>query len=97
MSFRRFLLGIHMLVVVPKEHCERVVTIIDKYHKCYIIGKIEKDNEFLFKCLASTNTIPPSANWSKINFYASINPSIQLIQPLIVEERRTYVLMLSTL
>lgn len=41
-----FSLGISMLVVVPKEQCERVVEMIEKYHKCHIIGKIEKDDEY---------------------------------------------------
>lgn len=41
-----FSLGINMLIVVPKAQCDKAVKIIEKYHKCYIIGKIEKDNEY---------------------------------------------------
>lgn len=40
-----FSLGIGMLLVVPGEHCDRAVEIIRKYHKCYVVGKIEKDDE----------------------------------------------------
>ncbi len=41
-----FSLGINMLIVVPKAQCDKAVKIIEKYHKCYIIGKIEKDDEY---------------------------------------------------
>lgn len=41
-----FSLGISMLIVVPKAQCDKAVKIIEKYHKCYIIGKIEKDDEY---------------------------------------------------
>ena len=41
-----FSLGINMLVVVPKEQCDKAIKIIEKHHKCYVIGKIEKDNEY---------------------------------------------------
>ncbi len=43
---RDFSLGISMLVVVPKEQYGKALKIIEKYHKCYIIGKIEKDNDY---------------------------------------------------
>lgn len=38
-----FSLGIGMLLVVPKEQCDKVLKLIEKYHKCYCIGKIEKN------------------------------------------------------
>lgn len=41
-----FSLGISMLLVVPKEQCDRIIKIIEKYHKCYRIGKIEEDKEY---------------------------------------------------
>lgn len=40
-----FSLGIGMLLAVTKTECDKVVSIIEKYHKCYIMGTIEKDDE----------------------------------------------------
>lgn len=40
-----FALGIGMVAAVPKEQCDRAVQIIEKYHKCYVMGTIEKDDE----------------------------------------------------
>ncbi len=40
-----FSLGIGMIVAVPKEECGKALEIIQKYHPCYIIGSIEKDDE----------------------------------------------------
>ncbi len=39
-----FSLGISMLLAVPKKQCAKAISIIEKYHNCYIIGKIEKNN-----------------------------------------------------
>ncbi len=41
-----FSLGIGMLLIVPKAQCDRVMKIIEKYHMCYYLGKIEKDDEY---------------------------------------------------
>lgn len=41
-----FSLGINMLLAVPKEQCDRVIKIIENYHQCYVIGRIEKDDEY---------------------------------------------------
>ena len=41
-----FSLGISMLLVIPKEQCDKAVNIIGKYHKCYVMGKIKKDYEY---------------------------------------------------
>ena len=41
-----FSLGISMLLVVPKEQCDKAVNIIGQYHKCYVMGKIKKDYEY---------------------------------------------------
>lgn len=41
-----FSLGINMLLAVPKARCDRVVKIIEKYHKCYVLGTIEKSDEY---------------------------------------------------
>lgn len=41
-----FSLGIGTLLAVPKEGCERAMKLIEKYHKCYYLGKIEKDDEY---------------------------------------------------
>lgn len=41
-----FSLGISMLLVVPKEQCDRALKIIKKHHKCYVIGKIEKNDKY---------------------------------------------------
>ncbi len=40
-----FSLGIGMMIVVSEEQCEKVIKIIEKYYKCYVIGKIKKDDE----------------------------------------------------
>ncbi|MDE7273266.1 MAG: helix-turn-helix domain-containing protein [Lachnospiraceae bacterium] len=40
-----FSLGVGMLLAVPKEQCDRAVKVIEKYHPCYCVGKIEKDTE----------------------------------------------------
>lgn len=42
---RDFSLGIGMLLAVPKAQCDRAVKIIEKYHQCYIVGTIERDDE----------------------------------------------------
>ena len=44
---RNFSLGIGMLVVVPKEHCDRAVKLIEPYHSCSVIGRIEEDKEYM--------------------------------------------------
>ena len=41
-----FSLGINMLLVVPESQCDRAVKIIENYHQCYVVGKIEKDDEY---------------------------------------------------
>lgn len=38
----RFAFGIGMIVIVPKAHAEQALSIIQSYHDCYIIGKIER-------------------------------------------------------
>ena len=38
--------GMTQKVVVPKIHCEKAIKIIEKYHKCYIMGKIKKDDAY---------------------------------------------------
>ena len=38
--------GISMLLVVAREECDKVINIIGKYHKCYIMGNIKKDSEY---------------------------------------------------
>lgn len=40
-----FSLGIGMLLAVPKAQYSQAVKIIEKYHKCYCMGTIEKDDE----------------------------------------------------
>ncbi len=40
-----FALGIGMMLVIPKAQYERAVEIIEKYHKCYLMGKIERNDE----------------------------------------------------
>ncbi|MDE7324174.1 MAG: helix-turn-helix domain-containing protein [Lachnospiraceae bacterium] len=40
-----FSLGIGMLLAVPREQCDRAVKIIEQYHSCECIGRIEKDGE----------------------------------------------------
>lgn len=39
-----FSLGISMVVAVPKAHSARALEIIRKYHNCYVLGKIEKND-----------------------------------------------------
>ena len=38
--------GISMLLIVPESQCEKAVTVIEAFHKCYVMGKIEKDDEY---------------------------------------------------
>ncbi len=40
-----FSLGIGMLLAVPGEHCDEAVKIIEKYHQCWRVGTIKKDEE----------------------------------------------------
>ena len=40
-----FSLGISTLLAVPKEHCGAAVKVIEKYHRCYVIGRVERDEE----------------------------------------------------
>ncbi len=40
-----FSLGIGMLLAVPQEQCDKALRLIEKYHKCYCLGRIEKDEE----------------------------------------------------
>lgn len=40
-----FSFGIGMLLAVPEQQCEKAMKIIEKHHKCYILGKIAKDDE----------------------------------------------------
>jgi phosphoribosylformylglycinamidine cyclo-ligase len=40
-----FSLGISMLLVIPKGEWGRVIKIIEKYHKCYRMGTIQRDDE----------------------------------------------------
>ena len=40
-----FSLGISTLLAVPKEHCGAAVKGIEKYHRCYVIGRVERDEE----------------------------------------------------
>lgn len=41
-----FSLGIGMVLAVPKEQCEASIKIIEKFHKCYVIGRIERNDEY---------------------------------------------------
>ena len=41
-----FSLGINMLLAVPQSQCDKAVKIIENYQQCYVVGKIEKDNEY---------------------------------------------------
>lgn len=41
-----FSLGIHMLLIIPETKYNRAVEIIQKYHKCYTIGTIERDTKY---------------------------------------------------
>lgn len=41
-----FSLGIGMLLMVPREQCSRAMKIIEKYHECYVIGEIRKNDEY---------------------------------------------------
>ena len=43
---RNFSLGIGMLIVVAKDQSTRAVEIIEQYHQCSIIGRIEKNTEY---------------------------------------------------
>lgn len=40
-----FSFGIGMLLAIPEAQRDRAVKIIEQYHKCYILGKIERDDE----------------------------------------------------
>lgn len=40
-----FSFGIGMLLAIPEAQCDRAVKIIEKHHKCYVLGKIERDDE----------------------------------------------------
>lgn len=40
-----FSLGISMLLAVPEAQCGRAKKIIEKYHRCYVLGRIERDDE----------------------------------------------------
>lgn len=42
---RDFSLGIGMVLAVPQKQCDRAVEIIGKYHQCYRLGAVEKDDE----------------------------------------------------
>lgn len=40
-----FALGISMLLAVPETQADKAVKILEKYHKCFALGKIEKNDE----------------------------------------------------
>lgn len=40
-----FSFGIGMLLAVPKKQCEKAMKLIEKHHKCYILGKIGKNDD----------------------------------------------------
>ena len=40
-----FSLGISMLLAVPETQADKAVKILEKYHKCFVLGKIEKNDE----------------------------------------------------
>ena len=40
-----FSLGIGMVLAVPERECDRAMEIIRKYHRCYRMGRIQKDDE----------------------------------------------------
>lgn len=40
-----FAFGIGMMLVIPKAKYERAVNIIEKYHKCFLMGKVERNDE----------------------------------------------------
>ncbi|MEZ3462395.1 MAG: hypothetical protein K1W23_09650 [Lachnospiraceae bacterium] len=39
-----FSLGIGMVLAVPERECDRAMEIIGKYHRCYRMGRIQKDD-----------------------------------------------------
>lgn len=41
-----FSMGVGMVLAVPKERCDEALRIIEKYHKCSVIGRIKKDDEY---------------------------------------------------
>lgn len=41
-----FTLGIGMVLAVPRERRDEARQIIEKYHKCYVIGEIKRDDEY---------------------------------------------------
>lgn len=43
---RNFSFGIGMLVVVPANECDRALKIIEQYHPCSVIGRIEKNDTY---------------------------------------------------
>lgn len=40
-----FSIGIGMLLAVPEDACDKAVKMIEKYHRCWRVGTIEKDDE----------------------------------------------------
>ncbi len=42
---RDFSLGIGMVLAVPKERCDEAVELIEKFHRCYRIGTVQKNGE----------------------------------------------------
>ena len=40
-----FAFGIGMMLVIPRAQYERAVNIIEKYHKCSLMGKVERNDE----------------------------------------------------
>lgn len=41
-----FSLGIGMVLAVPEARCREAARIIERYHKCHVLGRIEKDDEY---------------------------------------------------
>ncbi|MDE6924619.1 MAG: hypothetical protein K2P59_05070, partial [Acetatifactor sp.] len=41
-----FSLGIGMVLAVPEARCRKAARIIERYHKCHVLGRIEKDDEY---------------------------------------------------
>ena len=41
----RFHMGIGMMVIVAKEHTEKAMNIISRYHECHVVGHVEKIEE----------------------------------------------------
>lgn len=58
-----FSFGIGMLLAIPERQCDRAVKIIEKHHKCYVLGKIERDDEHPdARCGRATATAVCSGN-----------------------------------